>query len=89
MKTKAEIARAITEKAIEQKKVDRINRHNKLVNKVVDRTIPLIARLGRESYRLKVKRKFSTLLLKEQFEAKGFTVTESMNKGNHILTIKW
>lgn len=89
MKTKAEIARAITEKAIEQKKVARINRHNKLANKVVDRTIPLIAKLGRESYHLKVKRKFSSLLLKEQFEAKGFTVTENVSKGNRTLIIKW
>jgi hypothetical protein len=88
--TRAEEMRKITDKAKEQNRVDRITKHEKYANKIINRRVRLAATLGFGTCSVKIKKRFSPSLTKDALEKHGFEVTESRNnKGRTIFKLKW
>lgn len=87
--TRAEEMRKITDKANEQKRVERLAKHEKYVNKIINGKVKLAATLGLGSCTVKVKKRFSPTLTKDAFEKHGFEVTESRKNGRSIFKLKW
>ena len=89
MMTKAEEMRKITNKANEQKRLERIAKHEKYASKIINRKIRLAAVFGFPTCTIKVKKRFSPTLTKDAFEKHGFEVTESRKNGRSIFKLKW
>ena len=87
--TKAEEMRKITNKANEQKRLERIAKHEKYASKIVNGKARLAATLGCSTCIIKVKKRFSSILIKEALEKYGFEVTESRKNGRSIFKLKW
>jgi len=87
--TKAEEMRKITDKANEDKRIERIAKHEKYANKIVNGKIRLSAIIGLGSCKVKIKKKYSPTLTKNALEKFGFEVVESRKNGRSIFTIKW
>ena len=86
---KAEEMRKITNKAIEQKRVERLVEHEKYASKIINRKVRLAAILGCSTCIIKVKKRFSSILIKEALEKHGFEVTECQKNGRSIFKLKW
>lgn len=87
--TKAEQMREITNKAVEQKRVNSITRHHNYVDRIVNRKVNFAANLGRSSIMVKIKSKYSTAIIIEELTRYGFEVKQNSKNGRAILTIKW
>ena len=87
--TRAEEMRKITDKANEQKRIERLAKHEKYVGKIIGRKVRLAATLGLGSCSVKIKKRFSPTLTKDAFEKHGFEVTESRKNGRSIFKLKW
>ena len=86
---KAEEMRKITNKAIEQKRVERLVEHEKYASKIINRKVRLAASLGCSTCIIEVKKRFSPTLTKDALEKYGFEVTESRKNGRSIFKLKW
>lgn len=89
MMTKAEEMRKITNKANEQKRLERIAKHEKYTNKVINRKVRLAAVFGFATCTIKVRKRFSPTLTKDALEKHGFEVIESRKNGRSIFKLKW
>ena len=89
MMTKAEEMRKITNKANEQKRLERLAKHEKYVGKIINGKVGLAATLGFGTCSVKVKKRFSPTLTKDALEKHGFEVTESRKNGRSIFKLKW
>ena len=89
MMTKAEEMRKITNKANEQKRLERIAKHEKYASKIINGKIRLAAVFGFATCTIKVKKRFSPTLTKDALEKYGFEVTESRKNGRSIFKLKW
>lgn len=87
--TRAEEMRKITDKANEQKRIERLAKHERYVSKIINGKVKLAANLGLGSCNVKVKKRFSPTLTKDAFEKHGFEVTESRKNGRSIFKLKW
>ena len=87
--TRAEEMRKITDKANEQKRIERLAKHEKYVSKIINRKVRLAATLGFGTCDVKIKKRFSPTLTKDAFEKHGFGVTESRKNGRSIFKLKW
>ena len=87
--TRAEEMRKITDKANEQKRVERLAKHEKYVGKIINGKVKLTAILGLGSCNVKIKKRFSPTMTKDVFEKHGFEVTESRRNGRSIFKLKW
>lgn len=87
--TKAEEMRKITNKANEQKKVERLAKHEKYANKIINGKVRFTATLGLSTCNVKIKKRFSPTLTKDALEKYGFEVTESRKNGRSIFKLKW
>lgn len=87
--TRAEEMRKITDKANEQKRVERLAKHEKYVSKIINGKVKFAANLGLGSCSVKIKKRFSPTLTKDAFEKHGFEVTESRKNGRSIFKLKW
>lgn len=87
--TKAEEMRKLTDKASEQKTVERIAKHEKYASKIINGKVRLAATLGLGNCSVKIKRRFSPTLTKNALEKQGFEVTESRKDGRSIFKLKW
>ena len=87
--TKAEEMRKITDKANEQIRVERLAKHEKYANKIINGKVRLAATLGLGTCSVKVKKRFSPTLTKDALEKHGFEVTESRKNGRSIFKLKW
>lgn len=87
--TKAEEMRKITDKANEQKRVERLAKHEKYVGKIINGKVRLAAILGCSACKVKIKKRFSPTLTKDALEKHGFEVTESRKDGRSIFKLKW
>lgn len=88
-KTKAEQLREITTKAQAQTRADRIAKHTKYVDKIINKKLHFFATLGRTNATIKVRKKYSPTLVIEQFGKYGFEIKQASKNGRTILTIKW
>lgn len=88
-KTKAEQLRGITTKAQEQARAERIARHKKYVDKIINKKLHFFATFGRTNATVKVRRKYSPTLVIEQFANNGFEIKQASKNGRTILTLKW
>lgn len=86
---KAEEMRKITNKAIEQKRVERLMEHEKYASKIINRKVRFAATLGLPTCTIKVKKRFSPTLTKDALEKHGFEVAESRKNGRSIFKLKW
>ena len=86
---KAEEMRKITDKVNEQKRIERIAKHTKYANKIINGKVRLAALLGLGNCSVKIKRKFSPTLTKDALEKQGFEVAESRKNGRSIFKLKW
>lgn len=89
MMTKAEEMRKITNKANEQKRLERLAKHEKYASKIVNRKARLAAAVGLGACNVKIKKRFSPTLTKDALEKYGFEVTESRKNGRSIFKLKW
>ena len=89
MMTKAEEMRKITNKANEQKRLERLAKHEKYANKIVNGKVRLAAALGFATCNVKIKKRFSPILTKDALEKHGFEVIESRKNGKSIFKLKW
>ena len=87
--TRAEEMRKITDKANEQKRVERLAKHEKYVGKIINGKVRLAATLGLGTCSVKIKKRFSPTLTKDALERHGFEVTESRKNGRSIFKLKW
>lgn len=87
--TRAEEMRKITDKANEQKRVERLAKHEKYVSKIINGKVRLAATLGLAVCSVKIKKRFSPSLTKDVLEKHGFEVTESRKNGRSIFKLKW
>ena len=87
--TRAEEMRKVTDKANEQKRVERLTKHEKYVGKIINGKVRFAAVLGLGSCSVKIKKRFSPTLAKDAFEKHGFEVTESRKNGRSIFKLKW
>ena len=87
--TRAEEMRKITDKANEQKRVERIAKHEKYASKIINRKVRLAAVFGFGACTIKVRKRFSPTLTKDALEKHGFEVTESRKNGRSIFKLKW
>jgi hypothetical protein len=87
--TKAEEMRKITDKANEQTRIERLAKHEKYANKIINRRIRFSASLGFGTCNVKIKKRFSSSLIKDTLEKHGFEVTESRKNGRSIFKLKW
>ena len=87
--TKAEEMRKITDKANEQKRVERLAKHEKYASKIINGKVRFAATLGCSACSVKIKKRFSPSLTKEIFEKHRFEVTESRRNGRSIFKLKW
>ena len=86
---KAEEMRKITDKVNEQKRIERLAKHEKYANKIINGKVRLAATLGLSICNVKIKKRFSPTLTKNALEKHGFEVTESRKKGRSIFKLKW
>ena len=86
---KAEEMRKITDKANEQKRIERLAKHEKYVSKIISRKVRLAANLGLATCNVKIKKRFSPTLTQNALEKHGFEVTESRKNGRSIFKLKW
>ena len=89
MMTKAEEMRKITNKANEQKRLERLAKHEKYASKIVNGKVRLAAALGFATCNVKIKKRFSPILTKDALEKQDFKVTESRKNGRSIFNLKW
>lgn len=87
--TRAEEMRKITDKANEQKRINRLAKHEKYAKKIVDGKVRLAATLGLGTCSVKIKKRYSPTLTKDALEKLGFEITESRKNGRSIFKIKW
>lgn len=87
--TKAEEMRKITDKANEQRRVENLAKHEKYVNKIINRKVRFSATLGFSICKVKIKKSFSSTLTKDVLEKHGFEVTESRKNGRSIFKLRW
>jgi 3-phosphoglycerate kinase len=87
--TKAEKMREITNKALEQKRVESVARHHNYVDRIVNRKVNFAANLCKSSVVAKIKPKYSTAIIVEELTRYGFEVKQASKNGRAILTIKW
>ena len=87
--TRAEEMRKITDKANEQKRAERIAKHEKYASKIINGKVRLAAALGFGACNVKTKKRFSPSLTKNALEKHGFEVTESRKNGRSIFKLKW
>ena len=87
--TRAEEMRKITDKANEQIRVERLAKHEKYANKIINGKVRLAAIFGLGSCSVKIKKRFSPTLTKDALEKHGFEVTESRKDGRSIFKLKW
>lgn len=87
--TKAEKMREITNKALEQKRVESVAKHHNYVDRIVNRKVNFAANLGKSSVVAKIKPKYSTAIIIEELTRYGFEVKQASKNGRAILTIKW
>ena len=87
--TKAEEMRKITDKANEQIRVERLAKHEKYANKIINGEVRLAAIFGLGTCKVKIKKRFSPILTKDALERHGFEVTESRKNGRSIFKLKW
>ena len=87
--TRAEEMRKITDKANEQKRVERLAKHEKYASKIINGKVRLAATLGVGTCKVKIKKRFSPILTKDALERHGFEVTESRKNGRSIFKLKW
>ena len=87
--TRAEEMRKITDKANEQKKVERLAKHEKYASKIINGKVRLTATLGLANCNVKIKKRFSPTLTKDALEKHGFEVTENRKDGRSIFKLKW
>jgi hypothetical protein len=87
--TRAEEMRKITDKANEQRRIERLVKHEKYVGKIINGKVRLAAILGFGTCSVKIKRRFSPTLTKDALEKHGFEVTESRKNGRSIFKLKW
>lgn len=87
--TRAEEMRKITDKANEQIRVERLAKHEKYANKIINSKVRLAAILGLGTCSVKIKKRFSPTLTKDALEKHGFEVTESRKNGRSIFKLKW
>lgn len=86
---KAEEMRKITDKANEQKRIERLAKHERYANKIINGKVRLAATLGFGTCDVKIKKKFSPTLVKDALEKHGFEVTESRKNGRSTFKLKW
>lgn len=87
--TRAEEMRKITDKANEQTRAERLVKHEKYANKIINGRVRFAASLGFGTCNVKIKKRFSPGLTKDALEKHGFEVTESRNNGRSIFKLKW
>lgn len=87
--TKAEEMRKITDKVNEQKRIERLAKHEKYANKIINGKVGLAATLGLSTCNVKIKKRFSPTLTKNALEKHGFEITESRKNGRSIFKLKW
>lgn len=87
--TKAEEMRKITDKASEQIRIERLAKHEKYANKIINGKVRLAATFGLGTCKVKIKKRFSPTLTKDALEKHGFEVTESRKDGRSIFKLKW
>jgi hypothetical protein len=86
---RAEEMRKITDKANEQKRIERLAKHEKYASKIINGKVRLAANLGLGGCSVKIKKRFSPILTKDALERHGFEVTESRKNGRSIFKLKW
>ena len=87
--TKAEEMRKITDKANEQKRAERLAKHEKYANKIINGKVRLAAIVGLGTCNVKIKKRFSPTLTKDALEKHGFEITESRKNGRRNIKLKW
>lgn len=87
--TKAEEMRKITDKTNEQRRAERLAKHERYVSKIINRKVRLAASFGFGTCNVKIKKRFSPSLTKDALEKHGFEVTESRKNGRSIFKLKW
>lgn len=86
---KAEQLRKITNEMLDKAQAEKIAKHKKYANKIINGKCHLYANLGKASARVKVKKKYSADLVVDALVDYGFTVITGCKNGREILTIKW
>lgn len=86
---RAEEMRKITNKANEQIKIERLAKHEKYANKIINGKVRFAATLGCGTCNVKIKKRFSPTLTKDTLEKHGFEVTESRKNGRSIFKLRW
>lgn len=87
--TKAEEMRKITDNVNEQKRAERLVKHEKYASKIINGKVRFAATLGLGSCSVKIKKRFSPTLTKDALEKHRFEVTESRKNGRSIFKLKW
>lgn len=86
---RAEEMRKITDKANEQIRIERLAKHEKYANKIINGKVRLAATLGLGTCNVKIKKRFSPTLTKDTLEKHGFEVTDSRKNGRSIFKLRW
>ena len=86
---KAEEMRKVMEKAIEDKRVARINESHAYAKRIADTKFRRRALKGFNNCQFKVSRWQSPALVVEQLELMGFEVKRNSKNGKAILVVKW
>ena len=89
MMKKAEEMRKITDKVNEQKRIERLAKHEQYASKIINGKVRLAAIVGLGTCNVKIKKRFSPTLTKNALEKQGFEVTESRKNGRSIFKLKW
>ena len=86
---KAEQLREITNKALGKVEAEKVAKHKKYANKIINGKCHLYAELGKASARVKVKKGYDADLVVDALVDYGFTVVTGSKNGRAIMTIKW
>lgn len=87
--TRAEEMRKITDKVNEQRRIERLAKHEKYASKIINGKVRPAAILGLGVCNVKIKKRFSPILTRNALEKHGFEVTESRKNGRSIFKLKW
>ena len=86
---KAILMKKITERVLNKNNEQRLQEHIRYANKLIDGKIRNSAFKGHNSVKLKIKRKYSALLVEKQLINHEFKVIRASVNGRAFLTVKW
>ena len=87
---RANTVREMTNKANEARRLKRIEKHRKYVNKIIKSKIYKQALSGNSIADFTIRKGYSPSLISEEFSKRGFSVaTDKLKNGKTLLVAKW